>query len=367
MNKYIYKRIRQNIDLQTKVNAKLLENIDMIDSIKNLNKTKEVLDSQEATISNLLYDNYTFTSFMNKLTLIKDFICEVGLFVINSYGFYLIYNGKLSLISLVTFNTLLVYFVDPIKSFLSLLPRFNFLRASFSKISDFIGIEEEKLGEKEKFINGDIEFKKVCFSYDLSHNTLDNLSFCIKKGEKVMIKGHSGSGKSTVCNLLQKKYEASKGKILINNKNILDYSNRTIHENIVYVGQKENLYTDTIKNNILFYQKDSKIFDKVCRICKLENIVCKKAFRYDFGIDNNANNISGGEKQRIILARALLNDSKILILDEALSETDYNLEKEIILNIMKEFPHKTLIYVSHKKHDNLFDRIIPLEKEEESY
>lgn len=360
VNKYIYKRVRQNIELQTEVNTRLIENIDMIDSIKNLNKTDKVLSNMERIISNLLYDNFTFTGFINKLTFIKDFVCEIGLFVINSYGFYLIYKGKFSLISLVTFNTLLTYFINPIKSIISILPRFNFLRATFSKITDFIGIEEEKIGEKEKFINGDIEFRNVSFSYDLSHNTLDNLSFLIKMGEKVMIKGHSGCGKSTICSLLQKKYEPSKGYIMINHKNIQDYSNRTIHENILYVGQKENLYTDTIKNNILFYRKDSKLFDKVCKVCKLDDIVSKKTFRYDFGIDNNANNISGGEKQRIILARALMSESKILILDEALSETDYQLEKEIILNIMMEFPMKTLIYISHKKHDNLFDRVIPL-------
>ena len=90
-------------------------------------------------------------------------------------------------------------------------------------------------------------------------------------------------------------------------------------------------------------------------------IVNKRKLRYDFGISNDSVNISGGEKQRIILARALLRNSKILILDEALSETDYFMEQTIIKNIIKEYPNKTIIYVTHKKQDNLFNRVINLE------
>lgn len=362
-SKYIYKRLRQNIEYQTIVNAKVIEHIDMIDSIKNLHKTKEVLGLLEEKIFDLFYDNFTFTEFMNKLNFVKECLLEIGLFIINTYGFYLIFKGKISLITMVTFSTLILYFIDPIKNLSFLYPKFNFLRASFSKISDFIAIEEEKMGQKQPFKGGDIEFQNVDFSYDLNSDTLKNLSFIIKSGQKVAISGQSGSGKSTICSLLQKKYEPIKGKILINGKNILDYTNRTIRDNILYVGQKENLYTDTIYNNILFYRKESKMFDTVCKVCKIEDIVNKKPFRYDFGIDNNANNISGGERQRIILARALLNNFSILILDEALSETDFFLEEEIILNIMKEFPEKTLIYISHKNHEELFDTVISLKKE----
>ena len=110
-------------------------------------------------------------------------------------------------------------------------------------------------------------------------------------------------------------------------------------------------------NSIIFNSNDV-LFDKVCKLCFVDEIANKKPLRYESGISNDAVNISGGEKQRIVLARALLNSSKILILDEALSEVDYNLETRIINNIVKEYPDKTLIFISHKKHNDLFKRVV---------
>ena len=257
------------------------------------------------------------------------------------------------------------YFVDPVKNIVELIPRYNFLRASFRKICDFVDLEEENLGNLDNFINGDICFRNVEFSYNDYSKIISNFSLTIKQGEKIMIKGESGCGKSTICQLLQRNYLPTKGSVCIKNKNILDYSLMTLRENIIYVGQKENLYTDTVKNNIIFHQLKNDDFDKICNICLINDIVEKKKFRYDFGIDNNFANISGGEKQRLVLARALLKGGKILILDEALSELDFYSEQKIITNIKREYPEKTLIYISHKKQDKLFDRVITMEKKYE--
>lgn len=358
---FFYKRIRQNIEYQTEVNTILLENINMINSIKNLNETENILYKIENKICNLIFDNYTFNININFFETIKNIFYELSFFIINTYGFYLIYNNKFSLISLVIYNTFLSYFIDPIKNIVSLIPKYNFLRASFNKICDFININEEKMGDNEKLINGDIVFEKISFAYDNYNYIIKDFNEIIKTGEKIMIKGKSGSGKSSLCKLITRDFPLSEGNIYINGINIYDYSLSTIKNNVIYVGQKENLYTDTIKNNILFNYKDETNFDKVCKICLVDLIVNKRKLRYDFGISNDSVNISGGEKQRIILARALLRNSKILILDEALSETDYFMEQTIIKNIIKEYPNKTIIYVTHKKQDNLFNRVINLE------
>ena len=141
--------------------------------------------------------------------------------------------------------------------------------------------------------------------------------------------------------------------------NINDYSLEVIHHNITYVGQKEYLIQDTIKNNILLYRNcDEEKFQKVISICKIEEIVKKKPFRYETYLLKDSLNISGGEKQRIILARALLNDFKILILDEALSEVNEDLEVKIIKDIQEYFKKKTIIYVSHKNHEKYFNQVI---------
>jgi len=188
---------------------------------------------------------------------------------------------------------------------------------------------------------------------------LKNLNIKIKPREHVFLKGPSGSGKSTICKLIYKLLKESSGNILIGGVSISDYSLSSIRNEITYVSQNENIFTNTIRENIIFNREiELKEFDKVCKICKLDSIVAKRPLRYECLISDDTNYLSGGEKQRIILARALLKESKILLLDEALSEVDYKLEKEIINNILDNYKDKTIIYVSHKDCEKLFDRTI---------
>lgn len=360
VNPYLYKRIRKNIDYQTEFNSTLIENINMMCSIKNLDKTKPVLNHIEEKNSNLIYDNYDFSGTINFIYSIQNLILENAEFVIAAVGVYFVFKNSMSLISLITFNMIMSYFKEPIIRVVNSFPKFNFFRASFRKMCDFIDIKKEIMGKMETFQSGDIKMNNVSFSYNDFNLVLDNYSLIIKQNEKVMIKGESGQGKSTLCKLLNRSLELKGGSIYIGEKNIFDYSLKTIRNNIVYIGQKEFLYTDTIKNNIMFYNDDLERFDKVCKICLIDEIVQKRKFRYDFGVCNDSSNISGGEKQRIILARGLMNNFEVLILDEALSETDYEMESKIIKNILANFPDKTILYVSHKKQDDLFERVIEI-------
>ena len=361
INPRLYKRVKQNIEYETDFNMNLLENVGMINSIKNLNKVDYALKRIENKLCGLLYDNFDATKEINFYNFIKNNIDELGVFIINTLGFVYVYKGSLPIIDLITFNTIIYYFINPIKNLIVIIPKYNYLKASFHKICDLLDVEKEKIGQVEPFKKGAIKLENVSFSYNDYHKVINNLTIQIGLGEKVMIKGKSGTGKSTFCELLCGKYQNYEGNIFIGNKNILDYSLNTIRKNIIYVGQKESLYSDTIKNNIQL-DSDDKNFDKVCKICHIEDIIKKKKFRYDFGIDNNFGNISGGEKQRIVLARALLQEGNIIILDEALSELDYDLESDIIKNIIKEYKDKTLIYVSHKKQEKCFNRIINLKE-----
>lgn len=361
LNPYLYKRIKKNIDYESNVNASIIENINMLNSIKNLGKEQYALNKIENSLGNLLYDNYDFASKINSYNYFKNNITEIGIFIINTLGFYYIYQNQMEIIDLVTFNTILYYAIDPIKSFVLSIPKFNYLKASFHKIRDLMDLEKEDIGREEKFENGNITIKNLSYSYNDYHKIINNLNITIGLGEKVIIKGKSGTGKSTLCEILCGKITNYSGEIKIGDKNILDYSLCSLRKNIMYVGQRENIYTDTIENNIKLGSGSNR-FDEVCKICMIEDIVKKKKFRYSFGIDNNFNNISGGEKQRIVLARALMNEWNILILDEALSELDYELERKIIKNLLKTYPDKTIIYVSHKNQDVLFKKTIILEE-----
>ena len=355
---YFYKRINENIDYQTNFNSVLTESIDMINSVKNLGKTKEVAGRIEEKLCLTLYDSYSFNQSYNYYNLLKSLIDELVIFIVSTWGFMLLLNNDISLISLFVFNSIMVYFIDPIKNILMMIPKFHFLRASFNKICDYIDLIEEPEEEIETFDNGNIELKNIDYSYDGYNQVLRDFNISFLQGEKVMVNGKSGSGKSTFCKLINRMIEPQGGSIMINNKNIMDYNLQTIRKNVTYVGQKEKLFTDTIRNNINFYNKDSQLFYEVSELCFINKIVDKKPFRYESGISNDANNLSGGEKQRIVLARALLNSGDILILDEALSEVDFDLEERIINNIINYYPHKTIIYVTHKDHTSLFERVI---------
>ena len=360
-SKIIYQKAYQNIELEAEFNNILLENVQMLSSIKNLNVTDNRLSKLETSLSALLYDNFKLGKFWTNENFGKNAIYELGFFIINTWGFYLIFKGKLEITALVTFNTLLGLFLDPIKNCIDSLPKYNFVKATFSKINDFLSLNKETLGQKEKLSNNKIIIKNLSFSYDSLKSTFNHFNLFIKPGEFVSLKGRSGSGKSTLCKILDKYITNYKGEIIIGNRNIKDLSIATIRENITYVGQNEALISGSIKENILLDREiDSKRFTQICNICGIEQIVFKKALRYETSINNDSTNISGGEAQRIILARAILNDFEILILDEALSEVDYQTERKIIKNLKHYFPSKTIIYITHKNHDQLFDRVIEL-------
>ena len=190
---------------------------------------------------------------------------------------------------------------------------------------------------------------------------LKKFNLTVKPHEHVFFKGSSGTGKSTICKLLYRLIEADKGNILIGGVSIFDYSLSTIREGICYVSQTEALYTASIKENIIFNRDISMLeFNEVCKICKLESIASKRPLRYESIISDDTTFLSGGEKQRIILARALLKKSDIIILDEPLSEVDYKTEREIIKNILQKFKNKTIIYISHKNQAKLFNRTVTL-------
>ena len=361
-SKGIYYKIKQTIEATTDFNTTLIENVDMNYSIKNLNLVREFIYRVENKLIQMLKSNFSFVHILNIMELIKNFIYEIGLFIITTLGIYLIYQGKLEILSLVTFNSILIYLFNPAKELVDLIPKYNYLKASFNKLSEFLATEIEKdQGGLNNFEGNDIEVKDLTYSYDLFTKIINKVNFQVERCDKILLSGPSGSGKSTICKLIYRSLGAYSGHIEFNNTSECDYSLKAIRENILYVGQNENLFTGTIRENIICFRNISdEEFIKVCKICQLEEIVKKRPNRYNTVINASLNNLSGGEKQRIILARALLKKAKILILDEALSEVNEGMEKEILDNIFLHFQDKTLIYVTHKNVEEKFDKIIYL-------
>ena len=363
VSKITYRKVLENIDYQTNFNSKMLEYINMISSIKHLNLTNKFLEKIEYVLSKYLLSNFKFKRFFNKANLMKSFIIENCLFFINSIGLYQVLNNKINIVDLFTFNILLNYVIEPVENIINLLPKYNYIKASFARISEFNLIEEENYNNKKIDLNGDIIFANVSYSYNNYDYILKNVNLIIREKDHVLLNGVSGSGKSTICKLISKDYLLNSGKILIGNDNISDISINNLRDNILYISQQENLFMGTIKENILAGRNvGKKLFNKICDICKIEDIVKNKRLRYESLIEPSISNLSGGEKQRIILARGLLKRSNIIILDEALSEVDKETESLIIKSIRKHFKDKTIIYISHKNQKDNFEKIIEMEK-----
>lgn len=357
----LYDMVIKNIELETNFNSDLIEKIEAIETIKNMNWEKEVNNKIEFSLVKYLKNNLNFKKIIDMQSLIKNFINDMGIFILLSIGFYLYFKGKISLLNLITFDSLLSFLIEPLKNIVSIIPSINFIKASFLKISSFYEIDEEKLNDNYEQIDGDIEFKNVTFSYNKYNNILTNFNLKIERGEKIILNGKSGCGKSTICKLLYRLLEG-RGEILINNFNINDIEINKLRNSITYISQREKLFTDTIKNNICYYKDISdEYLNNLIKICRLENIIQKSPIRLDTMIVEGGSNLSGGERQRIILARALVKKSNIYIIDEALSEVDEKLEKEIINDLLKFLKDKTVIYITHKNQKKLFEREVKLD------
>lgn len=360
--KSIFEKAYQNISIESEFNNTVLENIKMINSIKNLDAVDGTLNKIERKLTHYLYDTYKVNTILNKINIFKVSCYEIGFFLINTFGFYFVYEGIINIVDLITFNTLLNLYFEPLKNIVDSIPKYSFMKASITKINDFLGVRAEILGEEASTDGYDISINNLNYSYNKYQNVLKSVNLNIKEGEFVLLQGASGSGKSTLCSILNKYITDYTGDILFGTMNYKDLSIKTIRDNIVYVGQNENIFTGSIKENITFGNKVSDLnFDKICKICKVDDVANKKTFRYESLIGSDEGNISGGEKQRIILARAVLKDFNVLILDEALSEVDIKLELEILKSIRENYKDKTIIYISHKKYSNIFDKVINME------
>ena len=206
-------------------------------------------------------------------------------------------------------------------------------------------------------IEGEIEFKNVTFAYPLKPdvNVLQNLSTKIEKGKVVAIVGHSGSGKTTISNLIQRFYDPNEGCITIDGIDIRDYNLQWLRRAIGFVAQEPTLYSTTIEDNVTYGVTEYTIedFQKVCELANIDKFVSDKSLfpsGYKTLVGEKGARVSGGQKQRIAIARALMKDSKILVFDEATSALDAESENEVqtaIDNIVKEKGVTTII-IAHR-------------------
>jgi len=225
--------------------------------------------------------------------------------------------------------------------------------ASQKRINEFLKVEPEvqNLIDNPTSIGGKIEFKNVSFTYDDTNITaLKNISFSIEKGKTLAILGKTGSGKSTIANIIARLYDIKIGEVLIDNKHIKEINLTDLRENIGFVPQEAFLFSDTIKNNIKFGNENAveDIIKNAAKNAHIHQNVEEFSKSYDTFIGERGVTLSGGQKQRISIARALIKNPQILVFDDCLSAVDTETEEIILNNINKVSKDKTTIIISHR-------------------
>ena len=214
---------------------------------------------------------------------------------------------------------------------------------------------EPDITEKEdaitpEVIEGKVEFRNVDFSYTKNRKIIDNVSFDVEAGKTLGIVGHTGAGKSTIVNLLMRLYDCNEGEILVDGINVKDLSFKSLYSNIAIVSQETYFFIGTILDNIRYADPDAS-FEDVIRAAKLSgahDFIMKMPDAYHTMIGFGYKGLSGGEKQRLSIARAILRDPKILILDEATAAMDTETEKRIQNAITQLTRGKTTIMIAHR-------------------
>ena len=361
---FLFKGIieKKILDIQkdkSDVTSKMVEAISGFETVKGLKIKKYIFSLFKNKYLNLLDKNYHFQSVYLILNFIKNIINDIGFVLITFVGTTLVLKHEITLGNLLSFNALIIYFLDPIKNIISFDIDINQTKCSLKRINELNSKKKEEDISDEK-LNGNIEYRNLTYAYGYNKPILKNINLSINQGEKVLLLGKSGSGKSTLLKLLVKYYSVDNDKIFIDGKDINECKN---FSHIKYINQIENLFTDSLFNNLLLGNKNisNDEIKKVIDVCKLKTIIEKDSLGIYQLIEENGFNLSGGERQRIVLARTLLTDFDILIIDEGLSQVDIELEREILNNLMNNYQNKTIIVISHRTNNKeLYQKIFHL-------
>lgn len=299
-------------------------------------------------------------------------IGSVGVNIILWVGAYSIIQGKMTVGQLLVFNSLLAYFVDPVKNLINLQPMLQTAIVASDRLGEILDLEVEKSDNEHKKIepknlNGDIDIKNLNFKYGTRAMVLKDINMSIKQGEKVAFIGESGSGKSTLVKLLMNFYQAESGEILINSNNIQDIQINALRSRIAYVPQETFLFSGSIQENLEMGTDNvglEKIID-ASKMAKAHDFINDLPLRYNTRLEENGSNLSGGQRQRLSITRAILKKPDILILDEATSSLDSITEKAIERTINDLSSGITSIIIAHRLSTIMrCDRIYVLDKGE---
>ena len=302
------------------------------------------------------------------VTYLTAFISQFSNIAIVAAGVYLAQEGEITMGAIIAAMILNGRVIAPISQLVGMIIKFDRTMLSLNNLDEVMKMPVEK--ENKSYISrpnlkGDIELKDVQFSYkDQNRQTLKDINIKIKQGEKVAILGKIGSGKSTLLKLIMNLYEPTKGSVLIDGLDTRQIDPTDLRHAIGSVPQEPFLFMGTVKDNLTIgeqYVSDEEIL-RVSKIAGLDDFLGKHEAGYDLLVGERGDGLSGGERQSVTLARALISDPNIIILDEPTNSMDRQTEKSFINKLQNIVQEKTLVVVTHKTSLlQLVDRVIIIE------
>ncbi len=334
------------------------ENVSSIRVVKSYVLEEKEKEKFEKT-SNEIYKDFTKAEKIMALNSpIMQFAIYSALILISWFGAKIIVNSHMTALTTGELTSLLTYSIQILSSLMMLtmiLVMCTMSKASAQRIVEILD-EEPDLKNKKNPIkevkNGDIEFQNVGFSYIGKKNkeVLKNINLKIKSGETVGIIGGTGDGKSSLINLIPRLYDVSEGKVLVGGVNVKDYDLKALRDQVANVLQKNVLFSGTIKENIRWGDENAsdEEVERVCKLAQADEFIQGFDKKYDTYIEQGGTNVSGGQKQRLCIARALLKKPKILILDDSTSAVDTKTDSLIRKAFREEIPNTTKIIIAQR-------------------
>lgn len=278
--------------------------------------------------------------------LIGDFIINIIYGILFFYSGIMVIENQLTLGEMITFITFVPRVYSSLRNVLNIKVSSSVISNSFEKIDQILELPQEKTDGKTIESIEKIEFKNVNFSYSRNDFNIVNFNLTLEKGEKIGIVGNSGGGKSTIFDLLTMLYTPQSGEILINNESSTFFNIGSLRKKISIVTQNIDLFNGTIKSNIL-YPMDEGDVNNIINIVSLDEFIKRLPNGLETEVGDRGDLLSGGEKQRIAIANALMKDSDVILLDEFTSALDITIEEKIINEIL-QMDNKITIMISHR-------------------
>lgn len=344
----------QQMESNAVLNSTIIENLRGIETLKSLCIEKYSFKKIKKEFSDFLSKNLIYSKAKASQNSLKLWAQYTLATIVLYQGTFLVINKQLSLGNLVAYNTLLIFFLNPLQNIVGLQIKLQEAKAANNRLNEILVIdteESDKSTTKKKVAdtNIKIEFQNVDYSYEYNHQILSNIDLLIEPHSKNVIVGKSGSGKSTLVKLIVNFFNPTSGSILINDKKISSIPRNYLRKEIMYIPQTPHLFSGSIKANLLlgFNKSVSKSeIDNACKKALIYDDIQQMPLGYNTHLEEEGENLSGGQKQRLVIARALLSPAKVLILDESTSSLDVITEKQIINNLL-DIQNKTIIFISH--------------------